>query len=328
MNGLRAIASSLVLLLALAANAEPNPRGVWMMDTVDDTGLEPDPATAAQDMWKSPSIWIRNADDGGLIHQNPVYGQTNYVYVKLRREVVEGKEPIEGELELYYANASTGLDWKSQWTLIDKLPVSILNESELIVKFPWDPAGKGHFCLVARWSSPEDQPHDETTNIDSNTRLNNNVVWRNLNVIDLHKSLESFSTIIVRNVDEGIRGINLAFRVPRMENARPFVGKQGRVVIRLDEQLFRRWEEMGAMGDGFERVGDFELEVVNPENAMLFGIPMKLGEEFPVEIRFERFEWAEPGVFHFDAVQLQKDGKETGGVGYEIRTVEEPQQLK
>ncbi|HYO59389.1 hypothetical protein [Archangium sp.] len=32
-------------------------------------------------------------------------------------------------------------------------------------------------------------------------------------------------------------------------------------------------------------------------------------------------EQVEPGVFHFDAVQLGRDGQETGGVGYEIRTL-------
>jgi hypothetical protein len=33
---------------------------VWMKDTWNDTGLEPDPLTVGQKMWKSPYIWIRN----------------------------------------------------------------------------------------------------------------------------------------------------------------------------------------------------------------------------------------------------------------------------
>jgi hypothetical protein len=62
---------------------------------------------------------------------------------------------------------------------------------------------------------------------------------------------------------------------------------------------------------------------VDPLRAELFGLPMKPWEEFKVELVFERHEKAEPGVFQFDAVQYRKDGEETGGVGYQIRTIPE-----
>lgn len=327
MKSLKAIASSLALLAALAANAEENPHGAWMMDTEQDTGLEPDPATASQDMWKSKAIWVRNKDDGGGDHQNPEYGQENFVHARLLREVTEREEPIAGEVEFYVANASTGLSWQSQWTLVGSVPVLSFppTASELIVKAPWKPEGTGHYCMVARWVSPEDMPHADNPDIDRYTRDNNNVVWRNLNVIDLAANEKSLATLIVRNVDEGNKGVHLAFRLPRKEGALPFVGKQGRVFIRLHEKLFHRWQEMGAKSEGLELVEETLLEVVDPQNAVLFGIPMELGEEFPVEIEFQRFESVEPGVFHFDAVQLQEEGKETGGVGYEIHTTEKQQ---
>ena len=39
------------------------PANVWMKDTWDDTGAEPDPAQNNEVMWKSPYIWIRNSQD-------------------------------------------------------------------------------------------------------------------------------------------------------------------------------------------------------------------------------------------------------------------------
>src|SRR6185503_20679575 len=53
---------------------------VWSHDKPWDTGLEPDPATAGNNMWESEDIWVRNdATAGG--HQDPILGQVNYVHV-------------------------------------------------------------------------------------------------------------------------------------------------------------------------------------------------------------------------------------------------------
>ena len=41
------------------------PGNVWMKDTWDDTGAEPDPTQDNEVMWKSPYIWVRNAQDRG-----------------------------------------------------------------------------------------------------------------------------------------------------------------------------------------------------------------------------------------------------------------------
>lgn len=50
---------------------------LYIKNSPEDIGLEPDIGT--EQFWKSEDIWIRNANDGGLTHQNPVYGgSSNY----------------------------------------------------------------------------------------------------------------------------------------------------------------------------------------------------------------------------------------------------------
>ena len=34
--------------------------------------------------WDSPDLWVRNSDDGGLAHQNPEFGQDNWLYARVR----------------------------------------------------------------------------------------------------------------------------------------------------------------------------------------------------------------------------------------------------
>src|SRR6185436_6482792 len=89
----------------------PGADNVWAKDTWNDTGAEPDPATAGEAMWKSPYIWVRRTQDATLTkqhqHENPVNGVQNFVYVKLHN----GGGDTSGNLNLYFAQASAGLSW-------------------------------------------------------------------------------------------------------------------------------------------------------------------------------------------------------------------------
>jgi Common central domain of tyrosinase/Bacterial Ig domain len=105
---------------------------VYMQDTPADTGVEPNPDTGP--MWVSQDIWVRNSPDPGYqpypftegsppwtlpAHQNPVYrdplkSSPNYVYVEVRNHSRSASTGME-RLRLYWAKASTGLSWPTQW---------------------------------------------------------------------------------------------------------------------------------------------------------------------------------------------------------------------
>ena len=52
---------------------------VYLRDNASDTGTVP----SAGPFWNCPDIWVRNADDGGAIHQNTIRGQDNFIYVRV-----------------------------------------------------------------------------------------------------------------------------------------------------------------------------------------------------------------------------------------------------
>jgi hypothetical protein len=103
-----------------------------MQDTPADTGVEPNPDTGP--LWVSQDIWVRNAPDPGYQpypftegsppwtlppNQNPVYrdplkSTPNYVYVQVRNHSTSASSGTE-RLRLYWAKASTGLSWPTQW---------------------------------------------------------------------------------------------------------------------------------------------------------------------------------------------------------------------
>lgn len=60
-----------------------------------DLWLRDDPAHAGDDawagpFWDSPDLWVRNADDGGTVHQAPESGQDNWFHARVRNRSTTG----------------------------------------------------------------------------------------------------------------------------------------------------------------------------------------------------------------------------------------------
>lgn len=161
---------------------------VWMKDRWNDEGGEPDPATAGQRMWQSPYIWVRNSEDAALEHehehQDPELGIDNHVYVKVHND---GGASQSGDLELYFAAASTNLNNPANWIPIGSQAQTIGVGVE-VFHFTWSGLpGEGHYCLLARWN--EDGSALSFTSIDPAVRNDNDLIWRNVNIVDLSGDL-------------------------------------------------------------------------------------------------------------------------------------------
>ncbi len=305
----------------------PGRNDVWMKDTWLDTGKEPDPATAGQAMWMSPYIWVRTADDPGLFHQhehqNPESAWTNHVFVKLHNG---GAGAASGRLHLYYAKASSGLAWPANWTEFADIPVTINGDSSTVATAPWktDAAQTGHFCLLARWVSNADpMTAAETADVNLNTRANNNIAWRNVNIVNLVSpdQLSQSVQMIVRNIERETAEVGLVFTLPTVGQGLPFV-RGGRITVRLGERLMRAWEAGGRKGFGVEPIGEGELIVYSPRGARLEGLRMGPGEEDVVDVRFEAAPeqvGATPQTFAFEIAQTVNGAQApVGGVAYQI----------
>lgn len=298
----------------------------WIEDTDYDTvgpvdnGYEPSTGTS---LWKSRGIWVRQNCDNGVIPQDPEYGQQNCVYVKVFNNGPYAFPPqiANGMLELYWADASVGLSWPTQWTLIDSVAISNLAAGGTVtLGAPWWPAGVGHYCLIARIVSAGDPIGTNSSWIPTYTQFNNNVAWRNVNVVNLNP-FAPFNDVefILRNVAEGADMVDL-WLGPANLKERSFL-EQGKVTVRLTPEVFQRWVANGAQGYGFEIVEENTLTLIDVNGARLNGIPLAYEEAHPVQMTLAvNPDISAETVYHFDAVQYAR-GEMVGGVGYEI-TVE------
>jgi hypothetical protein len=305
--------------------SSPGSADVWAKDTWNDTGAEPDPNTAGEPMWKSPYIWVRNDQDATLsrqhMHQNPVGGVPNFVYVKLHN----GGLPTSGELELHFADASTGLAWPGDWTLIASTPVAAFaGNTTRVVEVPWTPTLTGHACLLARWVSPDDpMTHPEGPNIGVNVRNNNNIVWRNVNVIGLGGDVMSETARLrVLNVDSLTHSFSLVLRTP--DGQRHSFLREGEVLVVLDAALAEAWEQGGSRSTGVTAAGE-ALRVM--EGGSIDNLILQGRQGGHLQLTFRRTPATPRRAYQLDVVQIRTDqgsrpGPDAivvGGVSYEIR---------
>ena len=54
---------------------------LYIRDAADDTGVDP---YVGATFWNSPDLWVRNSDDGSTVHQEPEFGQDDFIYARVR----------------------------------------------------------------------------------------------------------------------------------------------------------------------------------------------------------------------------------------------------
>jgi hypothetical protein len=330
----------------LASHGLVPPAGVstpdlWMKDTSDDTGEEPNPSS--QPMYVSDDIWVRTGTDGLVNndHQNPEYrppgGAPNNVYVRVRNRACSGTQ--SGTLRLYWAKASSGLSWPAPWdgsvttpalmgSAIGSAPVSVAGGDDAIVSFPWMPpnpadyasfgADAQHFCLLARIETSPTAPFGMTspegTNLYANVTDNNNIVWKNITVVD-EVAGNGRTGFTVANFTEEEQDVRVRFSLADEE---PTVLDWGRVYIDLPAELARRARRGKVRG--VEWVDETTLLLLDRRADLRLG-KVKAGDVLPVGVRFAPDDHAVLGarVLTLDAEQY--DGKTLiGGVRFYLRT--------
>lgn len=84
-----------------------------------DEGVTPVPSTI--ELWKAPDIWIRNNPDGfqnqvseDIVMSGP--GEVAYVYVKVHNRGASPNRDNMGDISVYWAQGSVGVQWPTPWT--------------------------------------------------------------------------------------------------------------------------------------------------------------------------------------------------------------------
>jgi hypothetical protein len=294
---------------------------VYMKDNPPDTGVEP----GAGPVWMSPDIRVCQTA-GCFGHQNPAFGQTNYVYVTLRNSGPNAVPPQQalGTLQVFYTASGGAAQWPADWTLINTLPnVSLAASQTLEFMVPWNSVPQpGHYCLLARWVAPSGDPMTfaETTNTLLNTERNNNLAWKNVNVVRITPSQPSQSIDFrVRNLEQAMAvPAHLEVRIPR--TSRSFIDR-GQVLLQLDARLWASWSREGS-GFRIEREG--LLRIVDPTGAKLLNLKLEAGAAQLATLHFSAVAADVEEVFEVQLVQhsateaSRGEIVEVGGVGYQL----------
>lgn len=295
---------------------------VWMRDNTSDVGVQP---YTVGSMYSSPDIKVCPAPVECGSSQAPVVGVTNYIFVKLRNPGPYGSGTATGTLFMYRTSPGGGSAWPADWTFIGGAGATV-PAGTTTVMVPWvGVPGPGHFCLLARWVSATDPMVPEGPVTTTNTRNNNNIVWRNVTSVPLEagggREIRPFTMGNALRVDtrNDIVFTQLA--------GKPFREVGGQVTVDLGQALFERWRRGGGAGTNVRPVGGTQVEILDPAKASLDNVVLGAGERLTFQLAFSaRVASREP--FLLNVAQFGPDGTGTertdlGGVEYEITVGQE-----
>jgi hypothetical protein len=114
--------------------------------------------------WSCQDMWVRRAADGGLIHQEPLVGQTNFMYVRVKNRGLQTASNVH--VAGYHCLPGTGLAFPDDWTPMDtpSLPAGFIPSGgqTIVGPFAFVPTQVGHECLLAIAQASGDPGNDTT----------------------------------------------------------------------------------------------------------------------------------------------------------------------
>jgi zinc metalloprotease ZmpB len=115
--------------------------------------------------WENQNMWVRRNPDGGTVHQDPIVGVPNYMYVRVKNRGIQTANNVI--VKAYHCHPGTGLAWPDHWGPMDIPQLSasgpIPSGGETVVgPFKWVPEIVGHECLLAISSATGDSGNDTT----------------------------------------------------------------------------------------------------------------------------------------------------------------------
>jgi uncharacterized protein YegL len=286
---------------------------VFVKDAAGDSGVAPH---ALNPIWASPDIKVC-ASLPPCASINPVVGGLNYVVVSLNNPGPYGSGASTGHVEVSYTAQGGAALWPTDWTPVGSSATVTVAPGTVQVPIAWNAVpGPGHFCLLARWISATDPmtyPELPGSNTLTNTRNNNNIAWRNVDTVKLKPGVPVTHPFTVGNPVADRLTTDLVFTQP----GKPFAGGPGKVVVDLGKVLAERWRQSGQKGTGVRPVGETQVEIVDPGQAVLQGLPIEPRERLETAVTFTATDAAAGGEFVFR--MAQSDGKEDlGGVEFQL----------
>ena len=166
----------------------------------------------------------------------------------------------------------------------------------------------------------------EGNTIEPNVRANNNIVWRNLQVIDLGGDDSSVDAWLeVPGAGKGQSFVVEIRPVPSWRSGRshgPHFLDFGRVTLTLDERLTEAWREVAFEGKGLRREGNV-VTITSHEGAQLKFNGMDATARARISFSRVRDSSYPRDKFSWRVIMFPTDDSKpraTGGITYEVRT--------
>lgn len=302
---------------------------VWMKDHTDHTGSE----TWTERFWDSPDLWIRPNDDHATTHENPVEGQDNWIFARVRNMgatarhfmVVFNAPPWAGTQFVYPNDYLPGIAATGGFELRPG--------EEQVVKAMWPvdkvpPAGT-HSCLLAAIIARGDHP---TTG--AHVWEDNNLAQKNLTVVEL--DADGWVVIPVLVGHPSMLAQSITLRV-----VRPKTSPDLRVTVllpRASRETGRDFADCGGPGDTappftgmwtnhakeastavrFRNAKELELR---PGSTVDFPFQSRGGYPALIGLRVKAPARWRKSALTVDLVELDEKGKRVaGGVAIELRS--------
>ena len=211
--------------------------------------------------------------------------------------------------------------------------MTVTGGGQQIVSFSWTPpdpsdyasfgADKAHFCLLARIETSSTTPFGMTTpetgNLYANVQNNNNIVWKNISIVDTDGDGARYADFVIGNFGRQNREIWLRFETPKQRGDSLF--DWGHILVEFRGKALNEWAKGQIKGKGFERLADGRL-VITRSGAELKSIRFKPRQLGTVRVQFVPDGRRPIGarVFALDVGEYVDKGRRIGGQRLLLKT--------
>ena len=165
----------------------------------------------------------------------------------------------------------------------------------------------------------------EGSNLNLNVRNNNNIVWKNIAVLE--PSGNRIGYVSIGNIMKSVTLNKLSFTSPsRNAEQKPrSILEWGIVEVDLGKTLFKRWRDGGSVGEGIAAVGGTKIKVSWP-NAWIGNLKLRPNELGTISLQFApiKTQIKNYSTFFFDIAQYicyRKREEVLGGQRFIIKSI-------
>ncbi len=319
---------------------------LYVKDDPDDMGREPN--CTSKELWKSPSIWVRNKADGLMEHENPYYSEDHQaatVYVRVHNRGKRSPEKGEWYLHTYWAKAATGFvpeTWMGDETdtngEVTGGPVNVAKvlyniESGGYADFPmtWglstdyfdtsseDGSNRHHFCLLAKIMDTHKEPW-KTGDFSYNLWKSNKEAQKNVSIVT-PEQVSGGTHVFVRNIGDSIVGYSLEVRPVSPEDEEIF--SQADVLMDMSQPVYKAWERGGMKSNEVSAVPALSPTTVKflGKTSNLKSIALQKQEFDKVSLKFNFKKASQDSrSYTVDLIQKDEDGNIIGGETFVVKS--------